>query len=856
MLQKLEILQFCNVNEGNKRTIIMPPRKQGDLVNIRREVIDIASSQRNTDTNYLPYEELGPGAWEFTGTTAYSNLGYSVSSAGDVNGDGYNDFLIGAPFSGTGSIGETYLAFGQNTPLSSGSNNAKTVLFQGAFYLNFAGLSVSGAGDVNNDGFADLLIGAPGSFVETSTEAGKAYLVFGQQDWSQVQNVSLSSLNNQSIPQGIRFLGPENDFAGAGYSVSNAGDVNNDGISDFLIAAPGASAPASAAGKVYLIFGQTQDAWNQLSDVSLEALSLESNSNPQGVVFSGTIEGTEAGVSVSNAGDVNGDSIDDFLIGVPFTQVESVSEAGKTYIVFGQGNWSNNYTFPLSLLGSNSSPRGIVLEGPGGSLGYFGSGAGSQTGYCVSGAGDVNNDGFDDVLIGAPSAGLGAHHQSGKAYLVFGQAAWNGNGTFYLGALGHDNDLQNIVFSGSLNDNSLGWSVSNAGDVDNDGFGDFLIGSPFAFESLTTESGRAYLIFGQEDWSTVKHFSIGNLNNSSVPHGLIFEGTSLGSYLGKALANAGDVNGDGIADFLIGSPQAGAPKPPYDTGAAYLLLGRELWNGTSTILLGNRAGNTTQANLLPRKALGRRLLSFENDCVENQLLITTVPSASRLSHGSIVLPARLSTYQYTEACWQAFRTQYAAIAVNAARHGAIQGIAEVVQEAGYQRGHSGNYSHYAYAAAYYSLWFATRLMTHWQQSQAEGNPEEYNTLMHLTKAGVNAAADTANLAIANTMINSACRLARWAGEKSEQLSWTQTGKTLKWVGQHGRAVIFAKDSLTQGITKTGISMASGIAARETTSCIGKAALNFLFWKKPKQQTNDNNSVKIRTDSAQLRHSNL
>ncbi len=391
----------------------------------------------------------GTNGFELDGVSG-DRSGSSANAAGDVNNDGIADIIIGA-YNANSQAGKTYVVFGKasawTSPISlSTLNGANGFELDGVSAVDQSGLSVSAAGDINNDGIADIIIGAP--FANSS--AGKIYVVFGKASaWS--SPISLNTTLN--VANGFELDG----VAGySGWPVSAAGDVNNDGIADIIIGAPYAN---SQAGKTYVVFGKASG-WT--SPTSLSTLN-----GANGFELDGVSANDNSGSSVNVAGDVNNDGIADIIIGA----YNANSGAGKTYVVFGK---ASGWMSPISLSTLNGA-NGFELDGVS---------ANDYSGSSVSAAGDVNNDGIADIIIGA----FRANSFSGKTYVVFGKASgWSS--PISLGTL---NGANGFELDGVSADDRSGYSVSTAGDVNNDGIADIIIGAVFA----NTAAGKAYVVFG------------------------------------------------------------------------------------------------------------------------------------------------------------------------------------------------------------------------------------------------------------------------------------------------------------------------------------------------------------------------
>lgn len=381
----------------------------------------------------------------------------TVKGVGDVNADGLGDFIIGA----SAPVAESYVVFGRSNGFGTsldltslnGTTGFKVIGVPGA-----APISVSGAGDVNNDGYDDLVIGTPGS---GQAFEGSIFVIFGKDSGFNSQ-FSLTSLSSPSGTFGFAIYGTD-QLGLAGASVSRAGDVNGDGIGDLLI---GSQADSTAPAKSYLIYGKQG---------TFSSINLDNLNGTNGSVLQGNLS---FGFSVSSAGDINNDGFADLLIGAPDTNPANKAFAGAAYVVFGKsGGLGANFNIN-SLNGTN----GFIIQG---------AAPGDVAGVSVSNMGDFNGDGIADLLIGASQANGG----KGAAYVIYGKQGGSFGTTIDLGNLGD----RGLVIQGGANGDLNGLSVSGAGDVNNDGLADVIIGAPGRDVSGTQNAGSAYVVFGRNN---------------------------------------------------------------------------------------------------------------------------------------------------------------------------------------------------------------------------------------------------------------------------------------------------------------------------------------------------------------------
>jgi hypothetical protein len=402
------------------------------------------------------------------GGTAF---GASVASAGDVNGDGYADIIVGAPYYNNGQDreGRAYVYHGS----SSGIKSSPAWTFESNLTECEIGWSVASAGDVNGDGFDDVLVGSEfcSPTPATDNREGRVYLFSGSA--AGLSTTSAWMIEGSTADESL------------GWSIASAGDVNNDGYGDVIVGAPWASYPEGHEGRAYVFYGSASG----LAEVA--DWIAESN-----------VAWSDYGVSVASAGDVNNDGYDDVIIGHEnMSNPEDIE--GRAYVYLG------------SSTGLSMMP---VWK-------YENNHAGTTLGESVARAGDVNGDGFSDVIVGGfrysnPDV------REGISYLFLGSAS----GPSLTPDWQNESDQAYAEY---------GQSVASAGDVNQDGFDDMFVGAPWYSQGENHE-GRGFLYYGS-------------------PTGLLpspiytTESNQENANLGYSVASAGDVNGDGIADIIVGA---------------------------------------------------------------------------------------------------------------------------------------------------------------------------------------------------------------------------------------------------------------------------------------------------------------
>jgi hypothetical protein len=315
-------------------------------------------------------------------------------AAGDINGDGSDDLIIGAPYAdpaGGGDAGETYVIFGGGPLPSTVDLNATAadLTVYGADAGDVSGISVAAA-DIDGDGTDDLIIAARYADPAGGSEAGETYVIFGGGSLP-------STIDLNSTAADLTVYGDDGgDISGNAVA---GGDINGDGVDDLIIAAPHASpAGGVGAGEIYVIYGGTS--LPSTIDLNSTAPSLTIYGDDAGDHFG---SGIDAGVA---AGDINGDGVDDLAIGASLADPAGGSEAGEAYVIYGGA----------------SLPSTIDLNSTAADLTVYGDDAGDNFSYAVA-TGNINGDGTDDVIIGARGADPAGGVDAGETYVIYGAAS-------------------------------------------------------------------------------------------------------------------------------------------------------------------------------------------------------------------------------------------------------------------------------------------------------------------------------------------------------------------------------------------------------------------------------------------------
>ncbi len=474
----------------------------------------------------------------FDGPSAGTRAGFSVAPAGDVNGDGATDVVIGgALFDGAGrkDAGAAWVVFGDPVApgprpgsIDLGGLGAGGFRIDGAAAGDEAGFDVAAAGDINGDGLGDVLVGARLADPAGRPDAGAAYVVFGAKSSDPVDLAALGD-------RGIAVSGP---VAGdqLGFSVASSPDLNGDGRRDLILGAPRSDA-ATAEGLDGIDTGTALVVFTPAGAGAIDGSGLGAG----GFRIDASVPGL-AGWSVASVPDSTGDGLPEILIGAPFTRPKSTFD-GAAYVVYGKAGPE-----PVNL--------GALGEG-----GYALRGApGEVAGGSVAAVGDLDGDGRADLGIAGQLADVGERIDAGHVYLVPGRAG--GGGTTEIAKAPGVVDI-----AGAAAGDQVGATVSGVGDYNGDGRPDVVVGAPFADPLERRDAGAAYVVFGAERLAAVDLSLLGNA-------GVRLAGAAADDYAGRSSAGLGDLTGDKRTEVFVGSLYA-SPRQRERAGAATIVLGPE-----------------------------------------------------------------------------------------------------------------------------------------------------------------------------------------------------------------------------------------------------------------------------------------
>jgi hypothetical protein len=503
-----------------------------------------------------------------------AQLGYDVASAGDVNGDGYADVIVGAPLYNAGDPfeGAAFVFLGSASGIANGTPATAHAQLESNQENAQLGYAVASAGDVNGDGYADVVAGAP-SYDNPTADEGAAFLFLGSASGVVGRNPATAHAQLESNQLEARL----------GNSVASAGDVDADGYDDVIVGAFVYDDGAGSEGGAFVFRGgatgiadgspssahaQFQsdqvDAWlgwsvasagdvngDGYADVIVSALQYDDGQTDEGAAFvfhgspNGLGDGSPVtaqavlqpdqagalfGQDVASAGDVNGDGYADVIVGAYLLDdpiYPGQTDVGGAFVYLGSagGIPDGRAFFAYARLQSDQAQ--------------------AHLGNSVASAGDVNGDGYDDVIAGAN---------------LFDSPEMNEGAAFvYHG--GSIAPMEDDRLEGNQANAFMGNRVASAGDVNGDGYADVIVGAQ-NFDNGQLDEGAAFVFLGSPA-------GVGSGNPSHAD--TLIQGNQPGARMGFSVASAGDVNGDGYADVIVGAVLYDAGQP--DEGAAFVFLG-------------------------------------------------------------------------------------------------------------------------------------------------------------------------------------------------------------------------------------------------------------------------------------------
>ena len=379
------------------------------------------------------------------GQSAGDNFGFSVASAGDFNGDGKTDVIVGAPFDDNNvevDSGSAFIFFGGVTGVRRADADADVIIEGQSAGDNF-GYSVASAGDFNGDGKADIIGGAPFDDNNGESASGSAFIFFGGITGTHRVDADADViLNGQSA--GDNF----------GFSVAPAGNVNGDAKADVIVGAPFDDNNGEIdSGSAFVFFGGVTGARRADADAD--------------IILNGQSGDDQLGSSVASAGDFNGDGKTDVIVGAPFDDNNDEDDSGSAFIFFGDATGTRRA----------DADADVILNGQSEDDGF---------GASVATAGDFNGDGKTDVIVGASGDDNNDEEDSGGAFVFFGNAA---------GTRRADADAD-VILKGLNGGDNFGTTVASVGDINGDGKADIIVGAPGSDNRGANDSGSAFLFLG------------------------------------------------------------------------------------------------------------------------------------------------------------------------------------------------------------------------------------------------------------------------------------------------------------------------------------------------------------------------
>lgn len=430
-----------------------------------------------------------------------------VAGVADINGDGVPEVVVGTPGSDDKAIdaGRIFVVMGHSSALPSFTmgDPADDIVIDGINAGDMSGASVGTITDLNGDGRSELLIGSP-LIDGGGTDRGAGFVI-----WGEVAGAGVDLGDPNTAAGGGYVIRGEAAGDQAGGAMAAVADLNGDGKAEVLIGATGSDAGGVDSGSAYIVFGKSTDSAVALTNVA---------AGTGGYRVAGQAAGDAAGSGLTSVRDLNGDGRAEIVIGSP-GQDAGGADAGAVYVVFGQ-----SITGAISL--------GSVAVGTGGYR-IKGATAGAHVGGAVANVGDVNGDGLDDLLIGAPGAN--------EAYVVFGKA---GTAEVDLADVALGTGGYRILAENAGDLSAV--AVAGGDDFNRDGINDLVIGASHNDEG-GVNAGAVYIVWGGGSGTY-------NLSSAAAGMGGVKIVGTTGSLAGSSVAVQADMTGDGAPELIVGSP--------------------------------------------------------------------------------------------------------------------------------------------------------------------------------------------------------------------------------------------------------------------------------------------------------------
>ncbi|MHA4739578.1 FG-GAP-like repeat-containing protein [Dyadobacter sp. MSC1_007] len=417
---------------------------------------------------------------------ANADFGYSVASAGDVNGDGYGDVIVGAPYyeGGMRDEGAAFVYHGSATGIST----TAAAMVESNQIDGLMGRSVASAGDVNRDGYGDVIVGIWQLENGENSEGG-----------FHIYHGSAAGMNTTAAA----VVESNQEYAYMGYSLASAGDVNADGYSDVIVGARLFDNGEDGEGAAFIYHGSA-------TGINTTAAAMVEGNQTFAVL----------GISVASAGDVNSDGYSDVIVGADLYDNGETDE-GAAFVYHGSATGIN--TTAAAMVESNQQA--------------------AQMGFSVASAGDVDGDGYSDIIVGVFRYD-NSETEEGAAFVYHGSAT------------GINTTATAVIESNILNAN-MGISVAGAGDINGDGYSDIIVGAN-QYSNGEAEEGAAFIYHGSAT-------GINTIATDAI------ESNQANAYMGYSVASAGDVNGDGYSDIIVGAMRY--DNGERNEGAAFIFHG-------------------------------------------------------------------------------------------------------------------------------------------------------------------------------------------------------------------------------------------------------------------------------------------